>query len=254
MLTRARKMMYRARGYVNGSLNGEAFRLDPYHSKFWHKASAGNWEPETFAVLDAHLDKDHDYIDIGAWIGPTVLYAARKARHVWCFEPDPVAYRHLVWNLDLNDIRNVSAFGIALSDDVRIARMASFGGEAGDSMSSLLSTDDASASDVMTIGWEHFASSVDLSAVSLVKMDIEGAEFDVLPTLLPWLEINRPALYLSVHAPFLDANRRQSALQKLVKQLAFYGRCLDQNGKSVLTEELTSEESETRFRSFAFSS
>lgn len=94
-LIRARKMGYRARGHVNGRLGGLPFRLDPYHSKFWRRAGRGDWEPETFAVLDAHLRGDADYLDIGAWIGPTVLYAARKARHVWCFEPDPTAYRHL---------------------------------------------------------------------------------------------------------------------------------------------------------------
>lgn len=73
MFTGLRKMAYRARGYYAGALNGEPFRLDPYHSKFWRKATAGGWEPETFAVLDQHLSPDRDYVDIGAWIGPTVL-------------------------------------------------------------------------------------------------------------------------------------------------------------------------------------
>ena len=107
MLTGFRKAIYRMRGHYPGRLGGEAYRLDPYHSKFWRKASAGDWEPATFAVLDAHLRPDRDYIDIGAWIGPTVLYAARKARHVWCFEPDPTAFRALSWNLELNGIENV---------------------------------------------------------------------------------------------------------------------------------------------------
>ncbi len=133
MLTRARKMLYRARGYCDGTLAGERFRLDPYHSKFWRKASSGTWEPETFAVLDRFLDRAHDYLDIGAWIGPTVLYGARKARHVWCFEPDPEAFRALVWNVELNGLSNVSAFAAALSRDVGVARMAGMRGDQGDS-------------------------------------------------------------------------------------------------------------------------
>ncbi|MCX8954971.1 FkbM family methyltransferase, partial [Ruegeria sp. NA] len=196
MLTQARKMFYRARGYYAGNLNGEPFRLDPYHSKFWRKASTGHWEPETFAVLDRYLSPESDYLDIGAWIGPTVLYGARKARHVWCFEPDPSAYRFLAWNLDLNDIHNVSALGVALSDKFGVARMASVRGEPGDSTSSLLH-DGAHGIDALTIAWDQFAAVNDLSAVSLVKMDIEGAEFSVLPTLVPWLKQQRPALYLS---------------------------------------------------------
>ncbi len=251
MLTRARKMFYRARGYYNGLLDDEPFRLDPYHSKFWRKASAGNWEPETLAVLNRYLDKDHDYLDIGAWIGPTVLYGARKARHVYCFEPDPVAFRHLAWNLELNGITNVSAFAAALSQGFGVARMASFGGEAGDSMTSLLSSDAASGSDVLTIGWEQFSQSVDLSRVSLVKMDIEGAEFDVLPTLVPWLKAQRPALYLSTHAPFLDPEIRKEKMSGLAEILDFYETC--KSDKFSEDNDLTSESSLSRFPTFVFS-
>lgn len=249
--TAARKMFYRARGYYAGTLNGLPFRLDPYHSKFWRKAAGGTWEPETFAVLDTHLDQDHDYLDIGAWIGPTVLYGAARARRVYCFEPDPVAFRYLAWNLELNKVTNVSAFSAALSQGVGIARMASFGGEAGDSMTSLLNDGDH-GSDVITLGWEDFASSADLSGVSLVKMDIEGAEFDVLPQLLPWLKQQRPALYLSTHAPFLDAETRLERMQKLAELLSFYEACDDdrQSGKGFAA--LTAPRALEQFPTFLF--
>lgn len=224
MLTQARKMFYRSRGYYAGNLNGEPFRLDPYHSKFWRKASTGQWEPETFVVLDRYLSPESDYLDIGAWIGPTVLYGARKARHVWCFEPDPTAFRHLAWNLDLNDIHNVSAFGVALSDKFGVARMASVRGEPGDSTSSLLH-DGVHGTDALTIAWDQFASVNDLSAVSLVKMDIEGAEFSVLPTLVPWLKEQRPALYLSTHAGLLDPKTRPDRMKEMAELLSFYTHC-----------------------------
>lgn len=227
MLTQLRKMFYRARGYYSGNLNGEPFRLDPYHSKFWHKASSGAWEPETFAVLDRFLTPDSDYLDIGGWIGPTVLYGARKARHVWCFEPDPTAFRHLAWNLDLNEIRNVSAFGVALSERFGVARMASVRGEPGDSTSSLLH-DGAHGNDALTIAWDQFEAVNDLSGVSLVKIDVEGAEFFVLPTLLPWLKHHKPALFLSLHAPLLAESDRLAAVRKLLKSLGFYSNLKDE--------------------------
>ncbi|GAB4547264.1 MAG: hypothetical protein Tsb0024_17220 [Ruegeria sp.] len=248
MLTQARKMFYRARGHYAGNLNGEPFRLDPYHSKFWRKASAGDWEPETFAVLDRHLSPDRDYLDIGAWIGPTVLYGARKARHVWCFEPDPTAYRHLAWNLDLNDIRNVSAFGVALSDRFGVARMASVRGERGDSTSSLLH-DGAHGTDALTIAWDQFASATDLSGVSLVKMDIEGAEFAVLPTLADWLQDQKPALYLSLHAPLLDDNKRSEQVEGVLAVLSFYPTMRDETGQPISAKDLLSPSALAQFRS-----
>ncbi|WP_171210769.1 FkbM family methyltransferase [Ruegeria sp. HKCCA5426] len=252
MLTQARKMFYRARGYYAGNLNGERFRLDPYHSKFWRKASQGNWEPETFEVLDKYLSPNRDYLDIGAWIGPTVLYAARRARHVWCFEPDPVAYRHLVWNLHLNDIRNVSAFSIALSDGFGVTRMASAHGEAGDSTSSLLH-DGGHGTDAMTIGWDQFATAVDLSDVALVKMDIEGAEYPVLPSLTPWLQATNPALLLSTHAPYLDAENRAPAMKQLADTLAFYDQCQDPFTGEAGASILTGNRALTQFPTFLFS-
>ncbi|TMV06349.1 FkbM family methyltransferase [Ruegeria sediminis] len=251
MLTKARKMFYRARGYYAGQLNGESFRLDPYHSKFWRKASAGNWEPETFAVLDRHLTPDHDYLDIGAWIGPTVLYGARKARHVWCFEPDPTAFRHLAWNLELNGIRNVSAFGVALSDRFGMARMASVRGEPGDSTTSLLN-DATHGTDTLTIAWDQFAAATDLVDVSLVKMDVEGAEYSVLPTMLPWLKEHKPALYLSTHAPYLQAYERAGQMQALFDALSFYPICTDDRGRTVTARDFASETSLGRFGTYLF--
>ncbi len=251
MLTKARKMFYRARGYYKGNLNGEPFRLDPYHSKFWRKASAGEWEPETFAVLDNYLSPDSDYLDIGAWIGPTVLYGARKARHVYCFEPDPTAFRHLAWNLDLNDIRNVSAFGVALSDQFGVARMASARGEPGDSTSSLL-LDGKHGTDALTISWEQFEAVNDLSNVSLVKMDIEGAEFSVLPNLVPWLEKQRPVLLLSTHAPLLDVEKRNVRMQDIANQLSFYGNCSLPQSEDNEFSSLTSERAVSEFQTFLF--
>ncbi|MEX0328519.1 MAG: FkbM family methyltransferase [Ruegeria sp.] len=247
MLIEARKMFYRARGYCSGNLNGQPFRLDPYHSKFWRKASAGDWEPETFSVLDRYLSSDSDYLDIGAWIGPTVLYGSRKARHVWCFEPDPTAYRHLAWNLDLNGIQNVSAFGVALSDQFGVARMASVRGEAGDSTSSLLH-DGAHGSDALTISWNQFESVNDLSGVSLVKMDVEGAEFSVLPTLLPWLKKQKAALYLSLHAPLLPVSDRHGATQKLLESLAFYSNLKDEKLRPISVAQLLETDALSKYQ------
>lgn len=252
MLTRIRKAIYRARGAYAGRLGGVAFRLDPYHSKFWRRASAGAWEPETFAVLDAHLSDEADYLDIGAWIGPTALYAAKKARHVWAFEPDAAAFRHLAWNIELNGLRNISALPVALSDRSGIARMASFGGEAGDSMTSLLNAEAAGGTDVVTLDWADFARDADLSAVSLVKMDVEGAEFGLLPALLPWLQAQRPALYLSTHAPYLAAEVRAEKMATLAGSLSFYGACRDESGAAVTAEDFTAPAALERFRSFLF--
>ena len=252
MLTRLRKALYRARGHYAGRLGGVPFQLDPYHSKFWRRTTRGAWEPETFAVLDAHLEAGRDYLDIGAWIGPTALYAATRARHVWAFEPDPTAFRYLAWNIELNRLDNVSALPVALAERTGLARMTSFGGEPGDSMTSLLNAQAASGTEVVTLDWDSFARDVDLSSVSLVKIDVEGAEFDLLPALRPWLKAQRPALYLSTHAPYLDSDNRAARMAALAEGLSFYTTCRDERGAAVGADAFTGPDALERFRSFLF--
>jgi hypothetical protein len=106
--------------------------------EYWQAVSNGLWEPETFNILQHYLSKDHSYIDIGAWVGPTVLFGAQLANKCYAFEPDPVAFEALQKNLSLNSgITNVYAEQAAISSATGFANMGS-NGNRGNSMSSLL--------------------------------------------------------------------------------------------------------------------
>ena len=52
---------------------------DDEHAAFWHRVVAGDWEPDSFRVLDRMLFPGCTYVDVGAWIGPLTLYAATIA-------------------------------------------------------------------------------------------------------------------------------------------------------------------------------
>lgn len=238
MWTSLRKTFYRARGYVETDLAGQEFRTDPYHSSFWRKASAGRWEPQTFEILSRHLAMGRDYLDIGAWIGPTVLFGARHARQVIALEPDPTAYRALAWNIELNGLENVSALPVALADRVGVTRMAGMRGERGDSTTSLLNPEGEAGSDVVTLDWATFAGSLDLSDVALVKIDVEGAEFDLVPQMAEWLAKTRPAVLLSTHAPYLPKAQRSAAMARLGAALAMYDQWRTVDGKVLRSEDL----------------
>ncbi|MFC3118206.1 hypothetical protein ACFOHS_08085 [Jhaorihella thermophila] len=103
---------------------------------------------------------------------------------------------------------------------------------------------------MLTIGWEQFASAVDLSGVSLVKVDIEGAEFDLLPTLLPWLERHRPALFLSTHAPYLDPDTRADRMRRLAESLSFYSTWQDKRLRPTGPGALTQDPALTGFETY----
>jgi hypothetical protein len=93
----------------------------------------------------------------------------------------------------------------------------------------------------------------DVSQVSLVKMDIEGAEFMVLPSLIPFLKKTRPALYLSTHAPLLSEAERQERMAHLADLLSFYPSCRNSNGDETGVRALTAPASLSGFQSFVLS-
>ena len=70
------------------------------NTAFWQEVASGAWESDTFAIFDRFLDQQHSYIDIGTWIGPTLLYGCQLARRTYGLEPDPIAFAELEANLE----------------------------------------------------------------------------------------------------------------------------------------------------------
>jgi len=79
------------------------------NDSFWEAVQKNDWEKYTFGILSKYIDKNHTFVDVGSWIGPTLLYGAQLARMAHGIEPDPVALAELKENLKLNDkvINNV---------------------------------------------------------------------------------------------------------------------------------------------------
>jgi len=140
----------------------------------WNMVSRGEWHPETYDVLDRFLDASHSYLEIGSGVGQTALYASRLARTVYAVEPDPELHSELARNVRLNagSVHNVEV----------VATPASTG-----SLSRQRWTLD------------ELALSHDLSDCRLISIDIEGDEYRLLPTMIPWLRRHRPTLYLTLH-------------------------------------------------------
>ena len=243
--------LYRALGHYPTRLRGVGLRVDPNHWRFWRRAARGLWEPDTLALLEQRLSPQMIVCDIGAWIGPTVLYAARRSRHVYCFEPDTTAYAELLRNLLLNDVRNVTPFNLALASGDGMRRMASFGGEPGDSQTSLLAA--AAASDaplVPCLSWTHWHALAQPPRIDFLKIDIEGGEFELLPSMADALAADRPQLLLSTHAPYLAPQARAPAMRRLADALQAYRRCTNERGEAVGVDALRAPEASERFRTF----
>jgi FkbM family methyltransferase len=178
--------------------------VDDDQPTFWDRVEAGGWEPGTLRILDRRLGPKTRFLDIGAWVGPLTLHAAALGAEVVALEADPAALDQLRRNLAANpDLAGrVTLVPKALAASPGPVRMGARR-KPGDSMSSVLLADSQSnwIAPATTAG--ELAS--DARPFDLIKLDIEGGEYAILPTLQPLLDAT-PALLLALHPDILAAS------------------------------------------------
>jgi FkbM family methyltransferase len=225
---------------VRISVRGTAFDvLRGNNDSFWKAVASNSWEPETFALFERFLDRDHSYIDIGAWIGPTVLYGSQIAKLAYGLEPDPIAFAELKQNVVLNPslAHRIRLFNACIA---QTSGSVAFGsrGTGGDSTSSLLFSAEKTSWSVTAFTFEDFVRANGIDDCNFIKMDIEGGEYEVLPTMLEYLQANRPTLHLSLHPCYLKSSlgligemiTRVRKTLNLLQSLSFYKHIYDDRG------------------------
>lgn len=192
------------------------------YGDFWAALAGGGFEPATVEVVGAWARPGRLMVDVGAWIGPFALFAAAHGATVVAVEPDPVAAEVLRRNRALNpefadrvtidetawaagDGRAALATPVGLGN----ARSALSGrrvrGGVGDDAGTAsveVSTRAAAAAFERAVADASAAGEATIGAGDvLLKIDIEGGEFAVVPALGRALVRHRPVLLLSVHQP-----------------------------------------------------
>jgi hypothetical protein len=161
-------------GSMTVMLWGELIRVVANNAARWNMVSRGEWRPAVYDALDWLLDEGTSYLELGSGMGETALYASRLARVVYAVECDAARYKTLARNVALNasEIDNIEPLN---------ARIAPRSASAG----------------AVTFG--DLERAHPLGECSLVRIDIGGDEFRVLPTMVPFLRRVRPGLHLTLH-------------------------------------------------------
>lgn len=198
-------------------------RFDKYFN-FWLRYSNDNWEPETFNVFDKFINEDTFYIDIGSWIGPTLLYAAQLAKKSIGFEPSK-AYKSLKENISLNyskkSISNIELFNTAvgLSDDEILLGGAS-PGNSGDSI--FVSENSVLVKQTNII--KYLKENTNEKDELFIKIDTEGAEYSFFNALYTNTSHTRCIYYLSTHPQIIfrkykaESNLISASIKAFFKQ------------------------------------
>jgi FkbM family methyltransferase len=146
------------------------------------------WIENVYRIHDYQFVDGGVFVDIGANIGAVSLFVDNfnKSRDddnkikVYAVEPEPNNLHLLNHNIKNNATENITVVNNAIWHEEAIVSISNRGGN-----SSILGPEEEEKSEVLAITLETLFSIYDIEEVDVMKIDIEGAEFDLI--------INTPA-------------------------------------------------------------
>ena len=156
-----------------------------------------------------HIQKGDIVLDVGANMGVFSLVASElvgNSGKVYAIEASNNNALLLKRNLALNGATNVTVINIALSNSVSTAYLADPSGHGGDAMLSLSSSNSAGAEELTTNTWDNICTKYDISHISLIKVDIEGAELLFFQGAERFLRHCQPVIIMECYEGYLSKN------------------------------------------------
>jgi FkbM family methyltransferase len=208
---------------------GVKMQLDPYDLVSRTILQTGRWEPQSVQAMTEHLPPNGTFIDVGAHIGYYSLKAAGVVGpngHVLAVEPNPQTLPKLRANIDASDARAVGVWPVACAGSETTLEF--YAAPRSNTGESSLSKENASQDSPATAKYSVRARPLDaivkeakLDRVDVVKIDVEGAEFEVLKGAVQTLADYHPVLIIEVDESQLKA--MGTSTQELTQFLASHG-------------------------------
>lgn len=157
------------------------------------------------------------FVDVGAHIGKYTVLAGRYLNKglVLAFEPHPENFKYLMLNVSINKISNVKLFPLALWNRVGHVKMviASTSGEHSCKRTSAKATRTSNIINVLAVPLDYIVQQLKLKGIDIIKIDVEGAEVEVLEGAINTLYEFKPHIIVEVW--FSNLKRILMLLHKL---------------------------------------
>jgi FkbM family methyltransferase len=192
----------------------------------------GEWDPDTWRAIAEHLPSGGTFIDVGAHMGHCSLTAATLVGpegRVVAIEANPEMVQHLSRNIHASGV-TIDVQPIACSDSETLVDL--FVASHANSGSSSISQHNASLGAASQRNYRIQARPLDavlnelnISRVDVLKIDVEGAELQVLRGAKETLTRHRPVVMVELDDQLLGAMGTSSAEVRAL--LASYGYISD---------------------------
>ena len=192
-------------------LNGKA------DHEWWIRVANGDWEPSTFRVFNQAITQVTTYVGIGEWVGVTGLFALQRASEVIMVEADPIAFAEMKENVRLNSEQTSSRVILdsRCISNISESKVMFANGGSGSSIVHRPSISRFPKIHVECTAISQFVAEYELDTKDhvFVKIDVEGGESLILPSLLSWILSTgiRPTLFFSMHMTADSAERASIA-------------------------------------------
>jgi FkbM family methyltransferase len=223
-------------------LPGRVMLLDPEaHFVGRAIAHAGAYEPNLTAVISDMLAPGMTFVDVGANVGWHSLMAAERVGSqgfVLAVEADPTNADLLIRSVRANGFSNIVVLPVALSDRVGTAILQ----QAEGSNAALYPSDFGSATGdhlVSTFPLDTFDRLV--SAVDVLKVDVEGAEALVLSGASELVDKHRPVIFLEFSPGMMQRLPGASvdSLEKWIEPRSFELALIPSSGGPIPVSSIT---------------
>jgi FkbM family methyltransferase len=167
----------------------------------------GVWDPSLTDFIEKTLGPDDVFIDVGAHVGYFSLLAARRVGPtgtVLSIEPNPLALGQLEQNIRRSSLANICVEHIACGESQQVVQL--YLHTASNTSMASLSTANATGGatvEVPCISLDQLFKERSLARANLVKIDVEGAELQVLRGMRGIMTEMRPVIVLEVEPHLL---------------------------------------------------
>jgi len=214
---------------INRNIGGFDIRFPVRFSRYYPT----DYEPYLFQFLKKNCHEGYTFLDCGAHIGLFSVVGSRivgERGKVVSFEPMPSIRAVLENTISINNCSNVTVRPEAVSSKIGEARFFDTGNVASNANSLVRQDRHAGNITVPVTTIDQVRAEMNLR-INCIKIDVEGAEYDLLVGAEKTIKEDRPILFLSLHPPAI-AQGGQS-LEMIWNILAGYSYSVQLSGTEI---------------------
>ncbi len=202
--------------------NVDLLLVDLESSETLHHLQREICNQDEYKIKDIELNDGDVIVDIGANVGIVSIYLAKRFPNVkiLAYEAHPHTYKNLLENIELNDVKNIVPHNLAVyskdSDTLNITLDIVNTGS-----SSCFKNDEGQITEtVSTISLDTIIKNNNISNIRYLKIDCEGAEFDIIEGSKLIHEIPVQEIGIEIHSFMKKHGKEVDSLVEQIRKIS----------------------------------